>query len=545
MRVIFYILFTITMIPKLLEAAESIIQTIDIAPVNTEMHGVSDQDGPQIPLDLWKGLSHSQISTLLKNLPTHQDNPTMALLQKNLMMASIKTPASTEEGENILKLRILQLEKSWHIKEAYHLAKGHPQVLGDDLWGWLDFSYYLQMENYQQALTIIKEYLAKNPESALWTKAMVGLQLLKGEKEAALLGLSLLEEKPSTGGDSFITLAKTMAQGNLLSDDFEPGDMLELKLWLKGRDIKTLPEKFLPTVLESKDFKALDAKDKLLLAEEAFKKGKLSVEKLKAIYQEHGHEEKPLILPPKPSAQAVTLPPVPFDWEKNDPIVRAQLYTKIHETTDIPQKALLISQLIQHTLKYELHHLGHVILDHIKTLSPEEALRGHAPFFVQVLLHHHEQDLAIKWLSLVSLTEKKSMAPFILIMVDNLSLETKQKLFSHWYEESHAEKKDPQKVLMVLGTFEAIVPGITAYRGASLPHPQETSHLGSHALLWQLQFALSQQKGMALVYTLILAKEVLKTEHDSLLPYVVYALKTLGYDKEAKTLALQTILKHS
>ena len=43
----------------------------------------------------------------------------------------------------------------------------------------------------------------------------------------------------------------------------------------------------------------------------------------------------------------------------------------------------------------------------------------------------------------------------------------------------------------------------------------------------------------------MLAKEVLKTDHDSLLPYVLYALKTLGYDKEAKSLALHYVLKYA
>jgi hypothetical protein len=521
-----------------------IIQTIEMTPVNAESYGLTEQTENKIPVDLWKGLTHVQVVALIKSLPDHQDNPVIARLQKKLILAATKTPPTKpgEEAENILKLRIWNLEKAWHIEEAYLLAKRHPEVLGEDAWGWLEFSYYVQMENYKQALTIAKEHLAKNPENPQWLKGMIGLQLLKEEKEQALLGLSLLEENPSPDNAAFLTAMRALVEAKSIQEGFEPSTMVELKLWLKGKEKKILelPGKFLPTAFASKAFKDLDVKDKILAAEGAFKKGLFSLKNLRDLYKEHGKAETLTIEPLTKEdldLQAVLMPQSSIAWEKDDPLVRAQLYEKIDTTTDVAQKAHFISQLIQHLFKYQLHHLGQVIVEHLKQLSVEEAFMAHAPSFAQVLLHHHEQEFGTKWLSLLKIEDKKVLAPLILISLDGVSLEAKRNLFALWYEELPEDKKN----LITLGVFEAIVPGITNHRMIELPG-SVFPEFKNPALLWQLQFALLEQKGAALVYTLLLAKEVYATENSALLPYLIYALKSLGYGVEAKELTLGYLL---
>jgi hypothetical protein len=148
------------------------------------------------------------------------------------------------------------------------------------------------------------------------------------------------------------------------------------------------------------------------------------------------------------------------------------------------------------------------------------------------LLHHHEQELGIKWLSLLTIEDKKSLAPLILISLDGISLDAKRNLFTLWYEELPEDKKN----IITLGVFEALVPGISNHRMIGL-HGSESS-VKNQVLFWQLQFALLEQKGVALVYTLRFAQEVYATKNHLLLPYVIYALKSLGYGMEAKQLGL-------
>ncbi len=556
---LFQVLF---MIPVLSMADDlPLIQTVDMVPLNTETYGIHRDQGPKIPTDIWKNLERQQIADLLKHLPPHQPNSILGRIQKSLLLASTKVPSSSKTlpeapRDNMLKLRILHLKNTWHTEEAYLLAKRHPDVLTDEEWGWLEFSYYLQLENYQQALKIAKDNFAKKPEG-MWSKAMIGLQLLKGEKDAALLGLSLMEENPSPENNTFMHIAKSVAQGTAIADDFSPTDMIELKLWLKGREKKILqlsPE-FLPVLIASKEFKSLEAKEKLLAAEVAFKQGILSLGTLKELYQEHGktseQEEKvdlsDLEALTKEGTKeglglGVSLPPVPFDAERNDPVIRAQLYTKIQSAKDMREKALFIAQFIQHTLKHQLSHLGHVIIEHLKTVSVQKAFEAHAPSFAEVLLRFHEQDLGTRWLSFLTVEDKKVLAPLILIGLDSISLEAKQNLFSLWYAQTHEAKKTPVACLMTLGIFEAMVPGITKYRMTSIRPSVHHSRLKTPDMLWQLPLALSHQHGMALIYALILGADMEGSKEYTGLPLLLSALKTLGYGKEAKELALLHLL---
>ena len=75
-----------------------------------------------------------------------------------------------ETDESVLKIRIERLVKLWDLEKAHALAKRYPEVLKKDAWAWLQFSYYMSLENYSEALRIAKEAIAKNPEDAKWPR---------------------------------------------------------------------------------------------------------------------------------------------------------------------------------------------------------------------------------------------------------------------------------------------------------------------------------------------------------------------------------------
>ena len=54
---------------------------------------------------------------------------------------------------------------------------------------------------------------------------MISIQILKGQMDSALMGMSLLEENPSTDNAFFLNLAKKTAQKKPLDEGFEPSDI--------------------------------------------------------------------------------------------------------------------------------------------------------------------------------------------------------------------------------------------------------------------------------------------------------------------------------
>ena len=95
---------------------------------------------------------------------------------------------------------------------------------------------------------------------------------LKGQMDSALMGMSLLEENPSTDNAFFLNLAKKTAQKKPLDEGFEPSDILEFKLWMTHqKTLINLPTRFLALALTDKAYKALNPKEKLLMAERGFK----------------------------------------------------------------------------------------------------------------------------------------------------------------------------------------------------------------------------------------------------------------------------------
>ena len=119
----------------------------------------------------------------------------------------------------------------------------------------------------------------------------------------------------------------------------------------------------------------------------------------------------------------------------------------------------------QHLMKHNHHALAPLFMASLKVLPLEEQFKDHAPLLAELFLHHSEtenaMENALEWLSLMSLEQKASIAPPILIMVDTLSLEAKQALLSFWYD---AHGKDFKQANLMLGIFEALVPGISQYK---------------------------------------------------------------------------------
>ena len=181
---------------------------------------------------------------------------------------------------------------------------------------------------------------------------------------------------------------------------------------------------------------------------------------MQKLYQEHGTKEEPKESKPisEESDQTIKLPPVPLDWEKNDPLTRAELYVKLSITTDEALQGHMVNTA-QHLMKHNHHALAPLFMASLKVLPLEEQFKDHAPLLAELFLHHSEtenaMENALEWLSLMSLEQKASIAPLILIMVDTLSLEAKQALLSFWYD---AHGKDFKQANLMLGILRRLSP---------------------------------------------------------------------------------------
>ena len=516
-----------------------VIQTVELKPVSAENYGIQSGEVRLFPLNLWQGLTHDQVASLIKLIPTFSQNPSLRQVAKELLMASFKMPVASGSKENLLALRVEKLQKMGEISCAYKLGKAHPEVLGR-AWSMLQFDYYIAVENYTEALKLTKENLVRNPESKAWLKSMIILQLLKGENEAALLSLDLFSEKYADKEEDFISLARSISQKKSLPADFKPTDIATFKLWIKENpeNIKRTPGHFLSLVFYAAALKSLTSGDVVLFAEQAFEQGRLSEKKLLDLYKQYGAEERKEV-----KEGALKLPvALSIDvWLKDSPITRARLYEKILGEKDLVQKALLIETFVKNVRTAGYHRLQGVLVPMLKVLPVETKFAAHAELFTEILLIHEEETIATKWLSLLPMDKKKQITPKIISHMPLLGLDPKQKLFDLWFIDFEKTVKDPQTPVSVLGIFESMVPGVTQQRllRFNLPHDQGSAN--ASALLWQAAFALQKQKGVAVVRALQLADQALQENNALLMPYVIHALKTLNLESTARDLSVKAL----
>lgn len=522
-----------------LDGVVPLIQTMDIAPVNPDTYGIQ-VEGNSIPLDIWKGLTHGQVRALLEKLSAHQPHPVLKRLQKQLMLSGTYAPEKNAEDQgSILAIRVKHLEAMNDIGSAYLLAKQYPEVLESSDWLWLQFLNALTFDSDREAFKIASGALEKYPDDLKWSKAIIGLQLLKEEHEAALLGLSLLEEKKTQELNSFLAFARQKAEKKAVSPDFYPKDFLEWKLSTHNNLLKEEREEFLGFFIKSTGFQKLPPQQKLLMGEKAYLKGLWTKEQLLGLYQEHAP-----VVPKKSLAEGsmnddlIALSDVPFDFEQNDPLVRAKFYSLIAAEDRIDQKAKILYQALQHMHLHNHSFLNPIFIDFLKTLPIQVPFKSYAKYFAQALLEEGEETLAVRWLALVSIDDKVDLAPWIILGVNDISLSAKQKLFSTWYASLDPSKQNA----LMLGVFEALVPSVTENRGVLLPLSSVDMGGIEMGLFLPLHFALASQKGVAFVYALLLGQEVFRSLNPSpCLPLLIEALKSLGYQREARTLALDFI----
>lgn len=525
-----------------------VIQTMEMASINPETCGIDQGGETSIPITLWQGLTHAQMMNVLRQLPNYQTNSLLALLQRRFLLASAQVPSKgKQDTESGLSLRVAQLEKSGNIISAYQLASEFPEGLELQRWNRIQFAYYLGLDNYNQALSIARKALQQHPEDTSWIQAVIGINLLKGEKEAADMALSLLEEQGDSNTKAFRDLAHAYLQGVPFAEDFSPQTVLEKKLWVEDRLArhKRIPDEMLELALMGKKKESLKPKERLSLVERAFQRGMISQEDMTRLYQEF-LESPALTTEPtsKPFSDLDELlttltEPLPVQWKRDDPLLRSHLLRSSQQATAEEKKAFLLGQWARNLVKYGVEDLGFLGMKDLLSLQVLPEFKNEALFFCCLLLYHQQNEKAMQWLSLLSLEEKIMLAPWIILLIDDLKLEAKQALFSHWMNAFEKDARTLAEILRAIEIFEAIVPGVTQYYSLSIPLPlsNQTETRGT-TLLGPLHFALPLQHGVALAYALMLGKEVFDSPNASLAPFVITALKSLGYDNIAKRLAL-------
>lgn len=317
--------------------AHAVVQKEKVGDINAETLGIERAGSYDLPLNLWQGLSHQDVTTLLQNLPTTFKNPFWEGVQINFLASPMKTPENPGATADIFDIRFQKLLQMEAFEAAYTFGKQKPEKLNPDEWAWCQMVHFLIHNNYERAFKIAQQHAFERPDSK-WQQAVIALQILMGNIPQAEFSLSILEKDPTEEDTLFIQTIQPVLKGETVKNPSGPAKPLLMKILLSHGDlpqdieIEKLSQGMLDLIVHDKAFHELPARTQLSILEYQAGLNPNKAPMLKEAYKKAVTPESSLDLQDENYLKE--------NLKENDPMVRAALHQAfVSADTDQQKKA--------------------------------------------------------------------------------------------------------------------------------------------------------------------------------------------------------------
>jgi hypothetical protein len=183
-------------------------------PVAIDSVGLIDESRGGFPGTLWNGSQRSVIDRLIGEIPPGTTSPAMRALARRLLTTAATVPSSTGEPpkDNFVAVRARQLMAMGEVPTAASLIQLIPTRSEDSTLARLYLDALWLSYDYANACSLVRSQVARFTDLN-WQRALVFCQALNGEHARAQLGIDLLREQ---GGEDDVTFRRLIAA---LSDD--------------------------------------------------------------------------------------------------------------------------------------------------------------------------------------------------------------------------------------------------------------------------------------------------------------------------------------
>lgn len=172
----------------------------ELAPPDLQTTGLIGNETGGIGDKMWLGTDENLALSLLKYLPSKQENPVLSELSRRLLITQATSPAKPTEGtdtisKEILKIRILKLIDLGYGEDAmklYGLVKANLDQASDDE----VLNHLLSVQNYDLICQAIREsqLMVSVSDTPYY---IIFCELIAGQINEAALGIQLLREAPN------------------------------------------------------------------------------------------------------------------------------------------------------------------------------------------------------------------------------------------------------------------------------------------------------------------------------------------------------------
>ncbi len=518
-------------------------QVEGLAPPEVDSIGLTGPSDGGFDRQLWQGSDAKVVLPLLSQLPVITINPPLRALTRRLLASGAPLEGVSQAG-SVLEARVERLLAMGDLDTAKRLLDQLPPARGDSKLARLAAETAL-LDGEDPAACRSASDIAPTANAVFWSEIVVYCRLAQGDLNGARLGLDLLQEAGQTDDHAFFELASMIADGNVSAaapplHNPQPIHLALLRLAKLPLPASALDELSPAALTAVARAPSLAGDQQLVLAERAFRNGGLPAASLAALYRDQPSENG-----------ADALHAVETAW---GPRTRALAYRTVLDQQAVRDRATLLDATWRAAAPAERFMVAEVFAGPFTDLPVDRGLLTVAPSVARALLGAGRPLPAARWFALLSAetatnsaarSEVAALTPlFTLAGVGdgNAVPEFDEAAIAAWRSAAPGGEAAAERLYALLEGLGLTVPE-SAWVEALQGQLEETGNLPSVALWRGLERAVANKRqGETLLFALHLLQGRPETVHPEALVASLRALRAVGLDQEARSIAVATAL---
>ena len=524
-------------------APPSGFQVEGLAPPQVDSIGLTGPSDGGFDRQLWQGSDAKVVLPLLSQLPVITVNPPLRALTRRLLVTGAPLEGVSQAG-SVLEARVERLLAMGDLDTAKRLLDQLPPARGDSKLARLAAETAL-LDGEDPAACRSASDIAPTANAAFWSEIVVYCRLAQGDLNGARLGLDLLQESGQTDDHAFFELASMIADGTVGAappplHDPQPIHLALLRLAKLPLPASALDELSPAALTAVARAPSLAGDQQLILAERAFRDGGLPAASLAALYRD------------QPSENGTdALHAVETAW---GPRSRALAYRTVLNQQAVRDRATLLDATWRAAAPDERFLVAEVFAGPFTDLPVDRGLLTVASSIARALLGGGRPLPAARWFALLSAETATNSAArsavagltplFTLAGVGdgNAVPELNESAIAAWRSAAPGGEPAAERLYALLEGLGLTVPD-SAWVEALQGQLEETGNLPSVALWRGLERAVADKRqGETLLFALHLLQGRPETVHPEALIASLRALRAVGLDQEARSIAVATAL---
>lgn len=510
-------------------ADEDDIHAAPLTPVDSSWIGTLGPADGALPHDMWSTTPRAIVAAALPLLqPT--TSPTMQSLARRLLLSDAVAPAGQDapNGPSLLELRFDTLLALGRLDGAA-LIDAVPDASRSEGFERAAIELRFAGNDVDGACKLAQQDAARYTDP-WWNRAIIACQALSGAYDQASIGLSVMRERKIAIDPVFNGLIETIDGQRRKLDKFPDPTPMRMALWAAAH--VPLPAEALTNagpaalaVWATND--KVPAVQRLAAAERAEALGALPPDALGLLYASIGAQ---------PEEQEAVMKNTKL---LEDPKSRAILYGMAQATTVPASRAAALALLLA-----DAHRRGtfvpmaRLVAPLISDLQPDSALQGFAADAARALLIAGQFDQAAPWIALANMPELR-----LLDAVAQPGTATDAPALTDVVAALAARDRDaaPRQADLLIAVQTALGSAPANFNLAPLLTATHSGPLPNMALwLDHQEAAAAGRVGETLLTSLVMASAGDRlTPEPIVLEQVIAGLKAVGFEREARALALE------